>query len=432
MNDIVVQVQNLTKIYRLYDKPRDRLLEAFYPSRKKYHQDFYALDGVSFEVRKGEAIGIIGENGAGKSTLLKILTGVLSKTSGNVFVKGKVASLLELGAGFNPELTGYENIFLHGSLMGLSYVEMQGKVNAILDFADIGEYIHQPVKLYSSGMFARLAFAVAINVEPDVLIVDEALSVGDARFQRKCYAKIEKMSKDGVAIILVSHDLESIKTFTSKCILISDAKIHFEGSPKDCVIEYLKLLFGSKEETCQSKSDIEKEYKGRSDDYVCFNKTLSKIQFGKGHADFDYLHLRGLGSSNVFQGGEKLEIKYKISWDYDILLEEYQLKNYDKNLIVGIHLIDKKGFTYFGLNTAINNIPIDPNRGSTREQIIKFEMPLLAPGEYFLTAAIAFGDHENHIQLRWYDDAIELRCVPHKKHVIGILDVPHAFDPMEA
>ena len=204
MPNTAIKVSNLTKIYKLYDKPMDRLKESLHPLKKNYHKDFYALNDVSFEVKKGETVGIIGKNGAGKSTLLKIITGVLTPTSGDVQVNGRIASLLELGAGFNPEYTGIENIYLQGTLMGFGHEEMAAKVDEILAFADIGDFIHQSVKMYSSGMFARLAFAVAINVDPDILIVDEALSVGDAAFQNKCIRKMEEIGDKGITILFVS------------------------------------------------------------------------------------------------------------------------------------------------------------------------------------------------------------------------------------
>lgn len=222
MSDIAISVKHLTKVYKLYNQPIDRLKEALNPFKKSYHKDFYALNDVSFDIKKGETVGIIGKNGAGKSTLLKIITGVLTPTSGSVHVNGKIASLLELGAGFNPDYTGLENIYFQGSLMGYTRAEMESKVDEILTFADIGEFIHQPVKTYSSGMFARLAFAVAINVDPDILIVDEALAVGDMLFQVKCMARMRSMQESGVTILFVSHDTHSIKTLCKEAIWIQN------------------------------------------------------------------------------------------------------------------------------------------------------------------------------------------------------------------
>ena len=215
-SNIAIKVENLTKIYRLYDKPQDRFKEALHPLRKLYHHDFYAMEDVSFEIKKGETVGIIGKNGAGKSTLLKMITGVLTQTSGSIDTNGKIASLLELGTGFNPEMSGVENIYLNGSTMGFSKKEIDEKIDAIIEFADICEHMLQPVKTYSSGMFARLGFAVAINVDPEILIVDEALSVGDMNFQVKCMTAMTRIQKRGTTILFVSHDINSVKSLCQR------------------------------------------------------------------------------------------------------------------------------------------------------------------------------------------------------------------------
>lgn len=233
-----VVVRDLRKNYRLYEHPIDRLKEALHPLRRRYHRDFKALGGVTFDIRKGETFGIIGRNGSGKSTLLKILTGILNQTTGTVVVDGRIAALLELGAGFNPELTGLENIFLNGALMGYSRLEMESKVPLIVDFADIGEFIGQPVKMYSSGMFARLAFAVAINVDPDVLIVDEALSVGDEFFQSKSYKKFREFKEAGKTVVFVTHDLGAIIKNCDRAMLMDAGKVSLIGAPADVVDEY--------------------------------------------------------------------------------------------------------------------------------------------------------------------------------------------------
>ena len=216
MPNTAIKVSHLTKVYKLYDKPIDRLKESLHLLKKQYHKEFYALNDVSFEIKKGETVGIIGKNGAGKSTLLKIITGVLTPSSGHVHTNGRISSLLELGAGFNPEYTGVENIYLQGTLMGYTHSKMESKVDEILEFADIGDFVHQPVKMYSSGMFARLAFAVAINVDPDILIVDEALAVGDAGFVLKCMNRMKEIKEQGTTILLVTHDTQSIKLLLLK------------------------------------------------------------------------------------------------------------------------------------------------------------------------------------------------------------------------
>ena len=240
--DIVISVENLTKVYKLYNNPKDRLKEALSLTRKKYHQDFHALNDITFKIKKGETIGVIGKNGSGKSTLLKILTGVLSPSQGNVFVTGKIAALLELGAGFNPEYTGMENIYLQGTILGFSREQMEKKVSLILEFAEIGEYIYQPVRTYSSGMFARLAFAVAINVEPEILIVDEALAVGDVRFQAKCFKKFEELKEQGITILFVTHDVFSVRNMCDRAIWINQGILLLEGDTSLVTAKYMEYM----------------------------------------------------------------------------------------------------------------------------------------------------------------------------------------------
>ena len=215
-----IKVENVTKIYRLYDKPIDRLKESISLTHKSYHRPFYALQNISFQVEKGETVGIIGTNGSGKSTILKIITGVLKPSEGTVEVNGRISALLELGAGFDMDYTGIENIYMNGSVLGFSKEEMDRKLQEILDFADIGDFVYQPVKTYSSGMLVRLAFALAINVEPEILIIDEALAVGDAFFQAKCFHKLEKIKKSGTTILFVSHDIVSVKKLCSRAVWI--------------------------------------------------------------------------------------------------------------------------------------------------------------------------------------------------------------------
>ena len=225
-----IEVKQVTKIYKLYNKPIDRLKESMNPAHKSYHRDFYALNGISFEVKRGETVGIIGTNGSGKSTILKIITGVLTPTSGTVEVDGKISALLELGAGFNQDYTGIENIYMNGTMMGYTRREMDAKLQDILDFAEIGDFVYQPVKTYSSGMFVRLAFALAINVDPEILIVDEALSVGDVFFQAKCYKRMEEIRKSGTTIVMVSHDMGSIIKYCDKVILLNQGDFVAQGS----------------------------------------------------------------------------------------------------------------------------------------------------------------------------------------------------------
>ena len=246
---LAIEVDNVQKIYKLYDKPSDRMKEAFGFGKKKKHKLHYALKGVDMKIYQGETVGIIGTNGSGKSTILKIITGVLNPTSGRVLVNGRISALLELGAGFNMEYNGIENVYLNGTMMGFSEKEIEAKLPEILSFADIGDYVYQPVKTYSSGMFVRLAFAVAINIDPEILIVDEALSVGDVFFQAKCYHKFEEFKKMGKTIVFVSHDLSSISKYCDRVYLLNQGNILGEGSPKAMIDTYKRVLVGQYDES---------------------------------------------------------------------------------------------------------------------------------------------------------------------------------------
>ena len=269
-DEIAIRINDVTKLYKLYDKPTDRLKESLGLSKEKKYKEHYALHGVSFDVKKGECVGIIGTNGAGKSTILKIITGVLNPTAGNVEINGRISALLELGAGFNPEYTGIENVYLNGTMIGFSREEIDAKMDEILAFADIGDFVHQPVKTYSSGMFVRLAFAVAINIDPEILIVDEALSVGDVFFQAKCFKKFEDFKAKGKTILFVSHDLSSIEKYCDKAILLDHGKNVGEGTPIDIINKFKKLMVGMSLEDIEAQETAGNE---KSDSEIKDNKS---------------------------------------------------------------------------------------------------------------------------------------------------------------
>ena len=242
MNDFAIKIENLTKIYPLYDKHIDRLKEFLNPLRKKYHHDFYALKNVSFEIEKGQTVGIIGKNGAGKSTLLKMLSGILTPTSGKMSIIGKVSPLLELGAGFNPAITGIENIYFNGIINGFSKRDMKKRLEEIINFADIGEYINQPLYTYSSGMYSRLAFAAAINVDPEILIIDETLSVGDSAFRSKCFQKFNEFKRKGITVLFVTHAIDLVIKHCQSAILLDHGSKIAEGNVKDVIELYKKTI----------------------------------------------------------------------------------------------------------------------------------------------------------------------------------------------
>ncbi len=244
MSDLDISVRDVRKKYRLFNSPMERLKEALHPFRKHYHREFWALNGVSVDIPKGQTIGILGRNGSGKSTLLQIIAGILQPTSGSVMVRGRVSALLELGAGFNPEFTGRENVMLYGAITGVSRDEMLARMPQIEAFADIGEFFDQPVKTYSSGMFVRVAFAAAINVDPDILIVDEALAVGDGKFQQQCFSKFKEFQRLGVTIVFVTHDIESVVRHCQRAVLLDTGEIVTDGQPTATVRHYIDLMEG--------------------------------------------------------------------------------------------------------------------------------------------------------------------------------------------
>ena len=264
MNNIAIRVNNLSKCYHIYDRPQDRLKQSIVPKLRslvgrnpgRYFREFWALNDVSFEVARGETVGIIGRNGSGKSTLLQMICGTLEPNTGSVETNGRVAALLELGAGFNPEFTGRENVYMNASVLGLSHEEIHARFDEIVAFADIGDFIEQPVKYYSSGMYARLAFAVAINVDPSILVVDEALAVGDEPFQRKCFAKIEEIKRNGATILFVSHSSSAIIELCDRAILLYGGEQLFTGQPKKAVAWYQKLMNATQEQVLQIREDI--------------------------------------------------------------------------------------------------------------------------------------------------------------------------------
>ncbi len=262
MEEVIINVEHLDKMYKLYNRQRDRVKDALGLGKKKQlYKEHYALKDVSMQVHKGETVGIIGTNGSGKSTILKIITGVLSPTSGNVEINGRISALLELGAGFNMEFTGIENVYLNGTMNGFSEEEIDERLEAILDFADIGEFVNQKVKTYSSGMFVRLAFALAINIDPEILVVDEALSVGDVFFQNKCYHKFEEFKKDGKTILFVSHDLSSISKYCDRVILLNQGEKMAEGKPKEIIDIYKKVLVNQTTSAMSGSEKVDKDGK---------------------------------------------------------------------------------------------------------------------------------------------------------------------------
>ncbi|OGW81897.1 MAG: hypothetical protein A3G33_05305 [Omnitrophica bacterium RIFCSPLOWO2_12_FULL_44_17] len=290
MDEIAISIQNLSKKYRLYNSPRERFLEALHPFRKKYHREFWALKNINFNIKKGTTVGIVGRNGSGKSTLLQLICSVLKPTSGEIHVNGRISALLELGAGFDPQFTGRENVLLNGQISGIPLVEMKKRLPEIEAFADIGDFIDQPVKTYSSGMFLRLAFAAAINVDPDILVVDEALAVGDAKFQHKCYSKFLEFQKDGKTVLFATHDANAIVRHCDSAILLEKGKILEIGEPKAVTNYYIDFLFMGKISKSQLPPRlVEKNYRG----FSIVHYRLKYFAILKSLGPIDLTHIEG-------------------------------------------------------------------------------------------------------------------------------------------
>lgn len=398
MEEIAIKVEHLSKMYKLYDKATDRLRESLGFSKKKCYREHYALKDISFEVRKGETIGIIGSNGSGKSTILKIITGVLNATSGSVFVSGRISALLELGAGFNMEYTGIENIYLNGTMIGFTKEEIDAKLNTIIEFADIGDFINQPVKTYSSGMFVRLAFAVAINIDPEILIVDEALSVGDVFFQAKCYRKFEEFKEAGKTILFVSHDLNSVAKYCDRAILLNQGNYYGEGTPKDIIESYKKLLVNQYEDNPMQEQTLNKEQGKVKEEGVWKEKLLvnpKKIEYGSKKAeivDFAIIDDNHMITNNIIKGKE-FTIKMKVLFNEVI-----------QDPIFAFTIKDLKGTEITGTNTMIEQISIPKtNIGETREITFMQKMNLQG-GEYLLAlGCTGFCSGEFTVYHRLYD-----------------------------
>ena len=403
MNNIAIKVSHLTKVYKLYDKPVDRLKESLHPLKKKYHKEFYALNDVSFEIKKGETVGIIGKNGAGKSTLLKIITGVLTPSSGHVHVNGRIASLLELGAGFNPEYTGIENIYLQGTLIGYTRDEMESKIHNILTFADIGDFVYQPVKMYSSGMFARLAFAVAINVEPDILIVDEALSVGDAAFQNKCIRKMEEIGKKGITILFVSHDTQTINKFCNYVIWLNNGMIKEQGTPITILENYMSFMSYGIETQRNIKNHKENQ------DEIAENKELKLVNisnidsFGEKKAlikNIGFFDESNLSTSSLKQG-----TLARFVCEFDTSIDLYDVG-------IGVLFKDTLNNEVLTFNSYMYSIPLKSvKKNQTIRTTILFKVPKLHPREYVVTVALSEGTQLNHIQQHWIHSATTVNII---------------------
>jgi lipopolysaccharide transport system ATP-binding protein len=375
----ILEVKNVTKIYKIYKSNFDRLKELFL--KKNYHKEFISNKDISFDLYEGETLGIIGVNGAGKSTILKSIAGVIEPTSGKIIRKGKVTALLELGTGFNNEQTGYENIFLNGTLIGMTNKQCQEKLNDIIAFSELGPYIYEPIKTYSSGMRMRLAFSIAIFSEPKVLIVDEALSVGDAHFSAKCTKALRQRKENNMSIIYVSHDLNSLKLLCDRVILLNKGEVIKQGTPEDVINKYNYLISKLNDE--DDKMTISKEKK---DSFGTFDIKITKVTI-KGEKS----------NSDVISAGENATIEVDFSSKIDV-----------DNMTVGIGIKDKFGQNIFGTNTYRHKMPLSFQKD--KDYKIYFKMPLnIGVGKYSISASIHSGDNHLDYCSHWLENACSLQ-----------------------
>ncbi|MFT6408554.1 MAG: lipopolysaccharide transport system ATP-binding protein [Arenicella sp.] len=385
----VITVENITKCYETYQKPIHRLWQSF-SKEKKFYEEFWALKGVDLTVHKGETLGIVGKNGSGKSTLLQIITGILQPTSGHCQTTGRISALLELGAGFNPEFTGMENARLNASIMGLSREEFHQKLPDIVDFCGLGDFLHRPVKTYSSGMFVRLAFAVAINMNPDILIVDEALAVGDVRFQRKCFRRLEQLKEQGVSILFVTHSTDSVLQYCDRAIMLDEGELKLTGSPKEVVQAYLEMMFASDVDLKPSAAVNPNDYSVDFDPTLdnCLNHPTynsNEERWGDGRAKICHYEVlqNGAPTTGLVQRGDKVQIKMSALFENDV-----------SDLIYGITVKTNDGNAVYGTNSRlVGNLPTEQKAGDLVSIEYRLTMNLLA-GDYFISLGVA-QDHES-------------------------------------
>lgn len=434
--DVVISVSSVSKTYRLYSSHQDRLKEALHPFRKHYHKEFPALNGITFAIRRGESIGILGRNGAGKSTLLQLIAGVLSPTSGTISVSGKVAALLELGAGFNPDITGRENVILASTILGIADNEIAERTAAVEAFADVGIFFDQPMKVYSSGMYARVAFANAIHVNPDVLIVDEILGVGDAKFQEKCYHKIRNLRDAGACILFVSHSTEVIQRNCEFAILLESGRLLKYGPADAIVAAYHDLLYGSQEAGIQSskalpidRDDVVQETGGveleaELEEFLASDSKTFFLRFpyynpnhrrlGNGNVEIvDFLvSANGKLHFNVLEGSETLTVYLKVRFNCDVDIPR-----------VGWAIASPEGIVIAGSNTVMKNIPLpSAHDGETWVYAIEIK-PSFSGGQYFINAGVGKIDNETWTFLDNRRSLIHL-AVAQSEQASGFVEMP--------
>jgi lipopolysaccharide transport system ATP-binding protein len=437
-SDVAIKVQGLSKCYQIYSQPRDRLKQFVMPRLQQmmgrpsqsYFREFWALKDISFEVRKGETVGVIGKNGSGKSTLLQLICGTLNPTTGTVQTNGRIAALLELGSGFNPEFTGRENIYMNGAILGLTEAEIDNKYDSIASFADIGDFIERPIKTYSSGMAVRLAFAVQSQVDPDILIVDEALSVGDAKFQAKCFDRLRQLKENGTSILLVTHSSEQIVTHCSQAILLNNGIQLESGEPRRVVNRYMDLLFGKESRTAvDNKRQADNNAVVTEDtNQNTYELNLSEDRFSERHGYNPHEYRWGDGSVNILDfylaadaepyptainTGQQITLVTSIKFHQDMYRP-----------ILGLTIKTKEGVTVYGANSETLDCDdfLDLGAAGSVIQVKAAFVCALAPGDYFISLGVATKHGEDVVPHDRRYDSIHLQVRPNKTF-FGLVDL---------
>ena len=428
--ELAIHVDHVTKVYKLYQRNKDRLLESLGLTRKPRSTPHYALNDVSLDIYKGETVGIIGTNGSGKSTILKIITGVLHETSGTVEVNGRISALLELGAGFNMEYNGIENIYLNGTMIGFSEEEIDAKLQDILDFADIGDYVYQPVKTYSSGMFVRLAFAVAINIDPEILIVDEALSVGDVFFQAKCYRKFEEFKKKGKTILFVSHDLSAISKYCDRAVLLNQGVKLGEGSPKDMIDAYKQVLVGQYEVPKASEDvpdltadgDVREALERRKKEQAAkAGVNPEALEYGTKQAEIVEYFItdkNGLPTTAILKGDEfTMHMKVKVYEDLPAPIFALSIKNI-------------KGVEITGTNTMFEKTFLESVKAGSMMEITFRQRMRLQGGDYLISLGVTGYEKDAFTVYHRLYDVLNITVVS-SKDTVGYFDMEYEVEVKE-
>lgn len=433
--ETVIEVKGVGKSYHMYERPSHRLWQALAGKRKSYYKDFWALRDVSFSIRRGQTVGIVGRNGSGKSTLLQMIAGTLNPTEGNITVKGRVAALLELGSGFNPEFTGRENVYLNATILGLSRAQIDQRLESILAFADIGEFIDQPVRSYSSGMSVRLAFAVIAHVDADILIIDEALAVGDAFFSQKCMRFLREFQKSGT-LLFVSHDAAAVTNLCENAVWLQNGRMRLSGTSQEVVEAYMtEQHVVGRREVGDAEIVVEKKQRRLASDAPDFrhealleagvSNRIALFQFdpdnvgqefgARGARIIDVSMTDNQGQRvGVLEGGELVRLQVRV-----------ELQQALDNLIVGFYVKDRLGQRLFGDNSyfACRDTPVSGKAGEQVVGTFVFRMPIMPSGSYMVDAAVASGDQHDHTQQHWIHDALEFRAMDETMR-FGLVGLP--------